>query len=161
MGDRQSQNGEIGNNIEQSIGHPKGPRIDAVQVFNRFVPEARDRSALEYCRNNVCETGRDDESIGRIASPAEPLLDGENAVIETQDGDFVEGDDYFVHDLRAEEPLYQLKRIRRKKGMEGSLVSDLQGDDYFVRRDSFGSPPITIDHSFILVSHQGFLERAF
>lgn len=101
---RQREKEHVRKDLDDGVGYP--PRLlgQAVPV-DALVPEICDRLALDDGANDKDDSGDDDKGVDGVAgSPEVQGCDGEDAVVEADNGDFVQHEYDFVHYLRAVEP---------------------------------------------------------
>ena len=102
--DWQSQNGGIGQNIDDAVSVPKDIAVGATRIFNSFVPECCHGDTLEDGGKQRTDGPADDNKQICEAKPSEDLAH-EYSEVEKENGDLVKTKDQLVKDLRKIEPL--------------------------------------------------------
>jgi len=102
---RQCEQEHVCKDLENRVRYPPRLFSQTLPVDSLLVPEICDRLALHDSANDKDDSSYDDEGVYGVAcAPELQRCDGEDAVVEADDGDFVKHEHDFVHYLRAVEP---------------------------------------------------------
>lgn len=133
--DWQSQDGGVGQNIDDTVGVPKSSAVGATRMFDALVPECCHTDTLEDCSEQGANCPpNDDKQVGET-EPSEDIAH-ENPEVQTENRDLVKAEDQLVEDLRKIEPLpTQLQKLARNmlckpsrtysQGLDQLLVSQV------------------------------------
>lgn len=101
---RQREDGHIADDIDHGIRQPLRFAVDTGLVYDCLVPVRVNGCTLEDGNEDIGETPGGKKGNPAVADAAKDRLD-EDAKVETEERDLVDGDDDFVYDLGTVEPL--------------------------------------------------------
>lgn len=102
--DWQSQNGDIGQNIDDAVSIPKGSAVGAMRIFDSLVPKCCDWNTLEDGgKQGADRPANNDKQI--CETEVSENVANEHSKVQKENRDLIKAEDQLVEDLRQIEPL--------------------------------------------------------